>query len=156
MSLWTSSFHMEIVDRTPDEVLDTLRQVGVWHLRGLRVRVRGNRIRARRVEGPDSPLLKVVVEAAGPHTRLVGEMHWAATHADLVIRCIAPAVLGLGIAIWGIVDAAWQAIAIGGALALFMGGVSVAVARLSWQNRDFELSLMREALAVAVEPGRLW
>ena len=48
---------------------------------------------------------------------------------------LAPAVLGLGIAILGIVDAAWQAIAIGGALALFMGGVSVAVARLPRQNR---------------------
>lgn len=156
MSWWRSSFELEIANQTPDEVLDAVRRVGIWHPQGLRVRVRGNRIRARRVQGAasDTPLLKASVNPAGPHTRLVGKMHWAASHVDTFLQLIAPALFGFGIAIWGIVDSAWQPIAIGGTLALVLGWLSVSVLRSWCQTREVEISLMRKALVDAIAPDQ--
>jgi hypothetical protein len=138
---------MSIEEKGPDEVLSLLHGVGVWRARGLRVRVRCNRVRVRLATGPESPLLKAVVGESGTGSQIHGRMHWAALYADILVRGIAPALLGLVFIAMGFDQDAWQPVAIGGALTLFMGAISIAMLRLIPESRRSEMTRLRDALA---------
>ena len=68
-------------------------------------------------------------------TYLVGEMHWAAMFVTLFVKRIAPALSGVGLLVWGLVDQTWQLVAFGAVLTLTLGWMSIDMLRTTGQDQ---------------------
>jgi len=149
---WRSPFEVELGEVSPIEVLQRARDAGRWRLKGLRVRVRGEKIRARYVEGDASAASLLVARPVqrGGSTYLVGEMHWAAMFVTVFIKGIAPALFGIGLVVWGLVDQTWQVVAIGAFLAATLGWMSIDMLKTPREDQAGEEALIRQALRDAL------
>ena len=150
--MWRSTFELELGDESPAEIMQRARAVRRWRLQGLRLRVRGEQIRARYVLGDASAASLLIARPVqrGSRTYLVGEMRWAAMFVTLFIKGIAPALFGVALLIWGLVDQTWQVIAIGAVLAGTLGWMSIDMLKTASEDQSAEESLIRESLRDAL------
>lgn len=102
------------------------------------MRVCGEEIRARYVVGEAAAASLLVarpVQRGECTTYLVGEMHWAAMFVTLFVKRIAPALSGVGLLVWGLVDQTWQLVAFGAVLTLTLGWMSIDMLRTTGQDQ---------------------
>jgi hypothetical protein len=150
--LWRSPFELELGEASPAEVIQRARAARRWRLQGLRVRIRGEQIRARYVvrEAAAASLLVARPVQRGSRTYLVGEMRWAAMFVSLFIKAIAPALFGVGLVVWGLADQFWQGTAFGAVLAVTLGWMSVDMRRSTREDQAAEEGPIRESLREAL------
>ena len=131
--MWTSNFDLEIPGRSPVEVRELCVRRG-FALSGLRVRVSGDRLRARYVadESAAAPLLKAKLVPTGTGTRVVGQVHLAAPIIHSVMYVGVGLLGGLGVVVAGIATQAWEPVVMGSPLVLLSGWAGTYALR----NRD--------------------
>lgn len=154
MLRWRSPFELELGEVSPAEVIGRACEARRWRLQGLRVRIRGEEIRARYVvvEAAAASLLVARPVQRGSRTYLVGEMHWAAMFASVFLKGIAPALFGVGLVVWGLVEQTWQGVAFGAVLVVTLGWASIYMLRTTRQDQDLEERLICESLRDALSP----
>lgn len=128
---WKLSFDLEIPGRSPDDVRELCVRRG-FHFSGLRMRISGDRLRARYVmdEAASAPLLKAGLLPTSTGTRVVGQVHLAAPIINTVMYVGFGLLLGLGLVVAGIATHAWQAVALGTPLVLLCGWFSIDMVRI--------------------------
>jgi hypothetical protein len=73
-------------------------------------------------------------------------MHWAAMFVAIAIRGVAPALFGVGLVAWGLVDRLWPAVGFGAVLALSLGWMSLTALKSAGENQEAEQELLARAL----------
>jgi hypothetical protein len=151
---WRSPYELELGEPSPATVLSRAGSARRKGPQRLRLRVRGESIRARYMVGAasDASLLVARPVQRGDRTFLVGQMRWAAMFASILIRGVVPALAGLVVMLWGLADLLWPAVAIGAVLAASLGWMSLSLLRSAGDDQEAEQEMLSQALRELLGP----